>query len=137
MSHKIAIITVGYKSYDYDEYGQVGHSRVVESITDWDEVTDEEFKYLRAMESKLGYHVIERPSDTPSFISKTVADYKVYVKAEKKRMAAEKEKREKEALARKIKKEAKTKVEKEKMLAKLADELGVDITGLPKAVLPK
>lgn len=92
MTHKIAIITSEYMTYD--QYGD-DYRRVIESITDWDEVSDGDFKCLKAMESKLGYHIIERPVDMPAFVKKTVADYKAYVKAEEKRLAAEKEKREK------------------------------------------
>jgi hypothetical protein len=123
MTHKIAIITTGYESYDRygDDYGLI-----VQSITDWDEVTDEDFKCLRTMEGILGYHVIERPADAATFIKKTVADYKAYVKAEEQRMADEKVKREKAALERKMKKELKDKKSKTELLAKLVAELGPD-----------
>lgn len=122
MTHKIAIITTG--THSYDQYGD-DYGRIVESITDWDEVSDDDFKCLKAMEGKLGYHVIEQPTDVPAFIKKTVADYKVYVKAEEKRLAEEKAKREKAALERKLKKNLKDKASKLEMLKKLQEELGV------------
>jgi len=124
MTHKIAIITTGYQTYD--RYGD-DYSRIVDSITDWDEVSDEDFKCLRAMEDKLGYHVIERPENAEVFIKKTVADYKAYAKAEAARLAAEKEKREKAALERKMKKELKDKASKQKLLERLSQELGVEV----------
>lgn len=121
MTHKIAIITTGYEHYDDD------CSRIVESITDWTEVSGEDLKCLKAMESKLQYHVIEQPVDADAFVKKTVAEYMVYVKAEAKRQALAKEKRDKAALERKMNKGMKDKASKEQMLAKLSEELGVEI----------
>lgn len=123
MPRKIAIITTGHESYD--RYGD-GYGRIVESITDWEEVSDEDFKCLQAMQDRLGYHVIERPKEMSEFVRKTVADYKAYVRAEEKRLQEEKEKREKAALDRKMKKELKDKKSKTELLAKLVAELGPD-----------
>jgi hypothetical protein len=134
MSHKIAIITSrdSYGGYDGEDY-----SKIVESITDWDEVTDDEFKTLQFAAPRLNFSILERPTDTPKFIAKTIADYKAICKAEETRAAEEKKKRDNAALERKFKKELKDKASKEKMLAKLAEELGVSLTGLPNATLPK
>ena len=124
MARKIAIITSRdtYCGYDDEDY-----QRIIESITDWDEVTDEEFKTLQFAAPRLGFSILERPIDAPKFIAKTIADYKAICKAEAEREAAEREKREKAALERKFKKELKDKVSKEKMLAKLAADLGVEV----------
>lgn len=124
MTHKIAIITSGYENYD--QYGD-SYSRIVESITDWTEVSSEDLRCLKAMESKLRYHVIEQPVDPEAFVKKTVAEYMVYVKAEEKRQALAKEKRDKAALERKMNKDMKDKASKQLMLAKLSEELGVEI----------
>lgn len=134
MTHKIAII----KTFDYcPGYGDDGMETIVQSITDWAEVTDDEYKTLYAASRNLGFKIIEQPVDLPKFIAKTVADYKAWALAEEAREAAEKKKREQAALDRKFKKELKDKASKEAMLKKLADDLGVDLSGLPKLVLPK
>ena len=136
MTHKIAIITTrNITVSDYDGYDT--NITIAQSITDWEEVTDEEFKMLHQASYRLGFGIIERPVDTPAYIAKTIADYKAIAAAEEAKMAAEKRKREEEALQRKIKKELKDKGSKEKMLAKLAQELGVDLSGLPVAQIPK
>jgi len=123
MTRKIAIITTrdytrGYGD-DYDDYG-----KIIESITDWEEVSDEDFKTLTYASSRLGFSLLERPVDTKKFIAKSIADYTAIAKAEEIRAAEEKKAREEAALQRKFKKELKDKVSKEKMLKKLIEELG-------------
>jgi hypothetical protein len=124
MTHKIAIITTRDGSYDSynDEY-----IKIIDSITDWEDVSDEEFRTLQFASSRLGFKLIERPADMPKFIAKTIKDYKAISKAEEERAAEEKKNREEAALQRKFKKDLKDKVSKEKMLNKLAEELGIDI----------
>lgn len=136
MPHKIAIIKTREYALGYgDEYD--GYGKIVDSITNWEEVTDEEFKSLQLASYKFGFSIIEQPVDTKAFIVKTVADYKKLAAEEDRQREEEKRKREEAALQRKYKKELKDKASKEKMLAKLAAELGVDLSGLPTAVLPK
>lgn len=124
MSHKIAIVTS--RDFYQGEYGE-DYVRVVDSITDWEEVTDDEFKTLTWAAPRLGFTIIERPVDTKKFIAKTIAEYKALADAEEKKAAEEKEKREAAVLERKFKKDLKDKASKEKMLAKLSEELGVEI----------
>jgi hypothetical protein len=121
---KIAIIKTREFSdyYDYDNY--CSH-KIIDTITDWSEVSDDDFKALQHMSSRLGFTILERV-DTPGFIAKTVKDYTDMVRAEEARLAEEKKKRDEAALARKMKKELKDKASKEKMLKKLVDELGPD-----------
>jgi len=123
MTHKIAIITTrdytrGYGD-DYDDYG-----KIIESITDWEEVSDEDFKTLQYAASRLNFSVVEQPTDTKKFIAKSIADYTAIAKAEAIREAEEKQKRADAALARKFKKELKDKDSKLKMFKKLQEELG-------------
>ena len=124
MTHKIAIITTRDGCYnDYgDEYG-----KIIDSITDWEDVSDEEFQTLKFASSRLGFRLLERPTDIKKFIAKTITDYKAIAKAEAERAEEEKKSREEAALQRKFKKDLKDKVSKEKMLARLSQELGVDI----------
>jgi len=124
MAHKIAIITSrDFYSGDYDET----HSSIIESITEWEEVTDDEYKTLQFAAPRLGFTMLEQPTEPKKFIAKTIADYKAIAKAEAERAAADKLAREEAALQRKFKKELKDKASKEKMLAKLSAELGVQI----------
>jgi len=118
MAHKIAIIkTRTFENYsDYDSYSI---QRIVESITDWEEVSDEDYKMLISAAGRLGFQVLEQPIDTKKFIGKTIADYKAFVQEEKRQ-------REEAALQRKFKKELKDQQSKEKMLQKLVAELGPD-----------
>lgn len=118
MAHKIAIIrTRTFENYsDYDSYSI---QRIVESITDWEEVSDEDYKMLISAAGRLGFQVLEQPIDTKKFIGKTIADYKAFVQEEKRQ-------REEAALQRKFKKELKDQRSKEKMLQKLVAELGPD-----------
>lgn len=121
---RIAIIkSREFYTGDYDDYAS---QKIIDSITDWDEVSDEDFACLQAMAGRLNFSILERPADTGAFIAKTVKEYKDYVKAEEKRVAEEKRLREEAALERKMKKELKDKTSKEKMLKKLIDELGPD-----------
>ena len=124
MTYRIAIIkTLEY----YPGYGDEGSETIIQSITDWAEVTDDEFKTLKAASSSMGFVVLEQPVDTPKFVAKTVADYKAFVIAEEARKAEAEKKRDELALERKFKKELKDKASKEKMLAKLSEELGVKL----------
>lgn len=118
MAHKIAIIrTRTFENYsDYDSYSI---QRIVESITDWEEVSDEDYKMLISAADRLGFQVLEQPIDTKKFIGKTIADYKAFVQEEKRQ-------REEAALQRKFKKELKDQQSKEKMLQKIVAELGLD-----------
>lgn len=123
MTRKIAIITTrdytrGYGD-DYDDYG-----KIIESITDWEEVSDEDYKTLQYAAPRLNFAIIEQPTDTKKFIAKSIADYTAIAKAEAIRDAEEKQKRADAALARKFKKELKDKESKLKMLKKLQEELG-------------
>lgn len=124
MSHYIAII-YGRELSQYDSYhDDYSTMKIVESITDWEEVTDEEFKILRFQSSRMNYSIIVRPTDTKKFIAKTIADYLAVAKVEEEKAVKEKKEREDAALARKFKKELKDRASKEKMLAKLVQELG-------------
>ena len=124
MSHKIAIIK--FSQYT-PGYGDDGYEMIAHSITDWAEVTDDEYKTLRAASVTLGFTIIEQPTDLPKFVAKTVEDYKAWALAEEARLASEKKKRDQAALERKFRKELKDKASKEAMLKKLADELGVEV----------
>jgi len=125
MSHKIAII-ISREFYCSGEYDDDYH-KIVESITDWEEVSDEEFRTLKFASQKLNFQLLERPVDTKAFVAKTIKDYLAISKAEEIREAEEKKKREDAALTRKMKKELKDRESKLKMFKKLKEELGEEV----------
>lgn len=132
MTRKIAIIKTRTFDY-YSDYDNYSRQVIAESITDWEEVSEEDFSMLVSAAGMHNYQVIEQPTDVKDFIGKTIADYKKFVEKENKRIAEEKRQREEAALQRKFKKELKDKASKEKMLAKLVAELGPDAL---KTVMP-
>ena len=80
-THKIAIITTREINVgDYDGYDTT--HMIANSITDWEEVTDEEFKMLQQASWRVGFKILERPVDAPKFIAKTISDYKAIAAAE-------------------------------------------------------
>lgn len=94
MSKHIAIVSVK-ETYDYnDDYSK--SSLVAQSITSWDEVSDEDYDVLiKAERQTTSWRVLCR-EDYP-FISSTIAEYKQKAKklleeqeARKKRLAAKK-----------------------------------------------
>lgn len=124
MSHKIAIITSReYYSGEYDE----DYHKIVDSITDWEEVSDEDFKSLQYASQRMGFAILEQPVDAKKFIAKTIADYKAMALAEEERAAKEKKEREAAALERKFKRELKDRESKIKMFNKLKEELGQEV----------
>jgi hypothetical protein len=121
MTHKIAIIT---SRNVYERYGD-DYSTIINSITDWTEISDEDFNLLqKASTQQYEYAVLEQPVDTPAFVAKTIADYLVIARAEEARRAAEKKKRDAKALENKHKKELKDRESKLALLQKLQAELG-------------
>jgi hypothetical protein len=125
MTHKIAIITSRefYSGYDGEDY-----NKIVTSITEWESVTDEEFKALQFAAPRMGFQILEQPLDTKAFVARTLKDYLAIANAEAKKAEEEKKKREEAALERKFKKELKDKASKIKMFKKLQEELGADAT---------
>lgn len=119
--HKIAIIKTR-EFNDYSDYDSYSVKKIVESITDWEEVSDEDFKTLQFALPRIGCLMIERPVDEKQFIAKTIADYTAYAKAEEARMAEEKRIREEAALQRKLKKELKDTKTKKALYEKLKEE---------------
>lgn len=120
MTHKIAIITTQDVYYNYGD----DHETLVKSITDWEEVSDEDFRMLQQASYKLNFFILEQPTDTKAFIAKTISDYKELVKKEAAKAAEEKRKREERAQQRKFQKELKDKESKKALLEKLKVELG-------------
>lgn len=118
---KIAIITFvdTYKNYqdDYD------CDKIVDSITEWSEVTQEDYDILVKEENRSrNFFVIERLDADQKFIPKTVAEYLKQAKAEaEKKLKAEQAAKEKK-LAAELKKKAKTEALELDLLRKLQEK---------------
>ena len=69
--HKIAIL-LNHDHY-YDDNGIM---KIVDSITDWQEVSDDDFKLLTRYAYQKGFYVLEQPVDSEAFIFKTVEEFK-------------------------------------------------------------
>ena len=120
--HKIAIIKID-EIWNYEEY-QSYSNKIAESITDWEDVSHEDFVLLKAAEYKFEYKVIERIINLPTFIPKTIADYKAILLKEQQEKEAAEKKRKDAALAKKMKKDLKDKESKIELFKKLQAELG-------------
>ena len=116
---KIAIIYTHNDYYgDYDE-----HSRtIIDSITDWSEVTQEEFTLLNQASYKGQFKLIERPLDEMKMIKKTVAEHLKMLKEEEEKRLEEKAIKAKKALEKKHKNELKDKESRLQLLKQLQEE---------------
>jgi hypothetical protein len=119
--HKIAIIFTDERWDDRDE----SYRKIIERITDWSIVTQEEFQLLHDYQWKKGFNLIEIPINQDAFIKETVAS--ILVEIQKKQEEAERKKaeRKKAIEANRVKTEALAREKKLEQLAKLQRELGL------------
>lgn len=121
---KIALIKSSCKynyEYDYNE-------KVAENISEWEEVSEEEFKLLTSYFYK-NYNsknivVIEFVENQRETIDLAVKAQLEYIKKEEEKRLAEKKAKEEKALARKLKLDQKKLEDKKKLLEQLRKELG-------------
>lgn len=119
---KVAIIR-GREVASYDRYDDyTSYNRIVEHITDWEVVTDEEVKILRQMAPVKDFTLIEHVEAPREVINKTVAEYLKEARAEQERQEAYKKKKAAEALERKAKREMKDRAKAEELYKKLKQE---------------
>jgi hypothetical protein len=123
MAHKVAILLVT-DIYDYDD----DYRHIVNSITEWEEISHEDFLVLQAASYRKGFKIIEQPADVKDFIAKTVSEEIARAKAEATKLEEEKAKRAEAAKLKKYKKDLKDKESKLALLKKLQAELGSEIT---------
>lgn len=118
MTHKVAILKC------CEVYTENSTELVAQSITDWEEISHEDFLLLKAAQSQFHFVVIEQPNNTGEFIAKTIADYKKLARREKEKKEAEARKREQAALERKHRKELKLAGSKKALFEQLKKEFG-------------
>ena len=73
---KVAILKIHREYYrdGYDDYTKT--KEIIESIIDWQEISDEDFQILKkATQYDSSYVIIERVKDEVEFIKETVKDY--------------------------------------------------------------
>lgn len=131
---KIKILQIdGYGGYYY-EYDEDVRNAIIRSITDWEEVSDEDYKKLTnpiALKyfKEKNFTVLSYPENQKEIISKTIQDVGAeIVKYEKECALREKrykeqEKKRKELLAQKAEQKRLKAVEKAKKILKDAGEL--------------
>lgn len=121
---QVAIIVTRDVLTNSDDY-QDTYIKIANSITNWSEVTDEQYEILKRAQT-YDYHnnftLIERPQNEMQFIEATVAGYLKWAKKIEDQRAAEEQRRKDAALQRKLKKEAKTKADRLKLLEQLKSE---------------
>lgn len=120
MSHKIAIIKTREVFYNYGD----DRESIINSVTTWEEISDEDFVLLNKASHRFDFVVIEQPVDTKVFIANTIADYTAMARAEEAKAEKEKKARAEAALRRKHAKELKDKDTKRALLQQLKAELG-------------
>ena len=120
MTHKVAIILVD-QVYDYHDEG---YDTIVKTITEWEEISHEDFLVLQSASYRKGFRIIEQPLVPKDFIAKTVSEEIARAKAEAIKLEEEKVKRAEAAKLRKYKKDLKDKESKLALLKKLQEELG-------------
>lgn len=123
MKH-IAIIITREVLTSYGDYSDT-YTKIANSITEWSEVTDEQYEMLKRAQSydfRNAFTIIERPVNEAQFIEATVDGYLKWAKKTEDDRANEQQQRKNAALQRKQKKEAKTKAEKLRLLQQLKSE---------------
>lgn len=120
MTRKVAILVATDTYNDY--HG--GYDQVVNSISEWEEISNEDYLVLQAASYRKGFKVLEQPTDIKDFISKTVTEEIARAKEEAVRLEKEKLARAEAAKLKKYKKDLKDKESKIALLKKLQAELG-------------
>lgn len=113
---KIAIIS---SSEVFDNYGD-DYQLVAQSITDWSEVSDDDYSLLRSFcGNGNSYTLINREDVKETFIPRLVSEFTALAKVEKEKQELEKKKREEAKLNRELKKKAKTEEQERKLFESL------------------
>jgi ferritin-like protein len=119
MTHKVAIMLIS-DVYDDD------YRHIVNSITEWEEISNEDFLVLQSASYRKGFKILEQPTDVKDFIAKTVSEEIVRAKAEAIKLEEDKKKRAAKLMEQRHRKEMKDKESKLALLKKLQAELGED-----------
>jgi hypothetical protein len=117
---KVAVFWTEDKYYNHgDDY-----ERIISSVTDWEEITDEDFAILQRAGFKKGFTVIEQPIKPKIFIEQTIQDFLAEEHESMLKEAAAKKKRAEAAVKKRLEKDLKDKQSKIELFNKLKKELG-------------
>ena len=120
MTHKVAILIT---TYTYNDYSG-GYDQIINSITEWEEISHEDFIILIQASYRKGFKILEQPTVSKEFIAKTVTEEIAKAKEENKKLEEEKAARTEAARLKKYKKDLKDKDSKLALFKKLQEELG-------------
>lgn len=113
--HLIAIVNCRDHYFNYGD----DHAMLIQSISDWSEVTTEELNLLQRFGLNYSWKVIERVDADPKFIATTVKAALAEVKKQEELQAEAKAKAEAAKAQRELKRQAKTQAEELKLLETL------------------
>jgi hypothetical protein len=120
---KIAILKYNNQCYYHGDGDELW---IANSISDWTEVSDEDYNILIQAQNTYTFRVIERPENEKEFIEKTVSHYIKVVKERNEKMKQQREiedkKKREKAEARDKKKLEQLKAKYEKKLEELKDK---------------
>ena len=113
---QIAILTTDTVVSNYgDDY-----ATIAKSITEWSEVSEEDYKLLRSWCGRNNsYILVNREDVKPEFIPKLVSQFLVLANEERRKEEERKQKAEEVKIQREIKKKAKTETQEKKLLEEL------------------
>jgi hypothetical protein len=117
----VAILTYAEGMYrpDFDDYS--GVADVADTLSEWVEVTDEEYELLKKAQYARSFLLVEKPSDLKTFVKQTVeSELEIIREAQRKLEEARAKRRGDEARA-----EEKKRQRKLKQLQKLQEEFGI------------
>lgn len=119
---KVAIVF--YREVEaYHEYDHYGTDILVASqITEWTEVTDQEYSLLQKASLKKGFKVVSFPENQKEYIKKTVDDVLRELEEEKKKKEEEDAEKARKAAERTAKRLAKTEAERRALFEQLQKE---------------
>ncbi len=129
-THKVAIIRFIGQYTGYDDY----NDNIVNSITKWEEVSDEEFNllvdssnYATAKMSGFEYRVVEQLSIDSKIVIHNIREYVQHIEARRKAEQIEKDTKAAKARERQLKKLTKDKEARRLLLEQLQQEFN-DVT---------
>lgn len=124
-THKVAIVRFIGQYTSYDDY----NDNIVNSITQWEEVSDEEFNllvdscnYATAKISGFEYRVVEQLGIGSNTVIRNIREYVQHIEAQRKAEQIEKDARAEKARERQMKKLAKDKEARRLLLEQLQQE---------------
>ena len=123
------VAIVFFRNIESESYGTYGDdyyhvsTLIASRITDWQEISEEEFLLLqKANRHKPEFMIIEKPDNQAQFIENTVSEVLQRIKKEQEQEEERKKEAEQKKLAAKLKKQAKDEAARKALYEKLKSE---------------